>query len=129
MSLHTPIPVQTGRFWACPDNKESPQVLCRDFLKGIAKEKKKEIILSRSVKSDCVDIDCVKFQEDGQCLKQSSLPSKIEEADTRIIPHTHQAALEGFKQFVIRSNVTDVFALLLYYIARFKSVGLKELCL
>ena len=103
MSLHTPKPVQIDRLQACPDNKESLQVLCQYFLKRIAKkkkkrkEKKKEIILSEFVKKVCTDIDCVKCQEYVECLKQSSPTSKIEETDTGMIAHTHQAALEDFK--------------------------------
>ena len=49
------------------------------------------------LKKVCTDIDCVKCQEYGECLKQSSPTSKIEETDTGMIAHTHQAALEDFK--------------------------------
>ena len=104
MSLHTPIPVQIDGFWACPANKESLQLLCQDFLKEIAKGKKKEIILSGSVRSDYVDIDCIKCQEDGQFLKQNILTSKIEETETRIIPHIHQVAMKSFNRLVFKSN-------------------------
>lgn len=49
------------------------------------------------LKKVCTDIDCVKCQEYVECLKQSSPTSKIEETDTGMIAHTHQAALEDFK--------------------------------
>lgn len=67
------------------------------------------------LKKVCTDIDCVKCQEYVECLKQSSPTSKIEETDTGMIAHTHQAALEDFKQFVFESNDEYVFALLVLH--------------
>ena len=53
----------------------------------------------------------------------------IEEADTHIIPHINEALSTEFTRFVVKSNNTDVFVLLLHYTYRFKERGLKELWL
>ena len=53
----------------------------------------------------------------------------LEEADTRIIPHIYYNILNGYKQIVVISNDTDVFALILFYMSLFFDKGIKELWL
>ena len=119
MSLSTPIPAQTDRFWACAVNKEALQILCHDFLKELAKSKNITIVLSVFVRNDIIEIKCIECKPNGQCIEHNDLFSNTEEADTRIIPHLYHAASEGYKHFIAKSNDTDDFALLLFYMGCF----------
>ena len=53
----------------------------------------------------------------------------LEEADTRIIPDIYYNILNGYKQIVVISNDTDVFALILFSMSLFLDKGIKELWL
>ena len=55
--------------------------------------------------------------------------SAIEEADGRMVPHIAKAADYGMERVVILSNDTDVVVLMIHYMNRFLSRGLKELWL
>lgn len=129
MSLNTPIPVQTERFWACPANKESLQSVCQDFLENIAKKKKINVVPSGSVRNYNSIVKCIECALNGLDIERDYLSSNIEEADTRIILHINDALSNEYKRIIVKSNDVDVFALLLHYIIHFKERGLKELWL
>ena len=116
--------MQAERFWACSANKESLQSLCRDFLKGIAKKTKSHIVKSGSVKNDNSIVKCVECKPNGLCIERNDLSSNIEEADARIIPHINDALSNEFTHFIVKSNDTDVFVVLLHYTIHFKERGL-----
>ena len=62
-------------------------------------------------------------------MEQDEPTPRLEEADMRILPHMYHGILHGYKQIIVTSNDSDVFALILFYMPRFLLDGLVELWL
>ena len=65
---------------------------------------------------------------DGDCIPE--LLSWIEEADLRLMVHVEWSApIKKSQRIIVLSNDADTFAILLYHMPHFKSLGVKELWL
>lgn len=129
LSLDTKIPVQIDRFWASPMNKNALQMVSRDFFIQIAVEEKLTVVLSGYVGNSSEEIKCKEYRPDGEFVTRDELTSCLEEADIRLIPHVYHAIINGHTKIIVISNDTDVFVLLLFYMAQYYTNGLKELWL
>ena len=118
--------MQIDRFWASGKNKETLQLLSRQFFKEKSANKSVRIILSGDVADKYGMSPCTEII-DGEEIKEPILNSLIEEADCRIIPHTEKAIINDIERVIIYSNDTYFVAYLLYYVHQFKDLGIKEL--
>ena len=108
-------------------NKEKLQKLSREYFKNVAIQEKIDIVLSGFVSDNNQIYECCQVAHNGAMKEVSCLPSDLEEADTRIIPHINHIVQKSKKRAVVLSNDTDVFALLLHYVHRFIDMGLAEM--
>ena len=118
--------MQIDRFWASGKNKETLQLLSRQFFKEKSANKSVRIILSGYVTDEYGMSPCIEIIE-GEETEKPILNSMIEEADCWIIPHIEKAILNDIERVIIYSNDTDVVVYLLYYVHQFKDLGIKEL--
>ena len=83
--------------------------------------------MSGSVKNDNSIVMFVEYKPNGLCIERNDLSSNIEEADACIIRCINDALSSEFTHFIIKSNDTDGYKLLLHYAIHFKERELKEL--
>ena len=114
------------RFWACGKNKEAIQEISRDFFKSFSSKSQHRIVLSGYVTDSEGVKPCIELYQ-GNLQMYPDLDSKIEEADSRIIPHVEKAVMKGVKRVIVHSNDTDVLVYPLYYIHYFINLGVEEL--
>ena len=69
---------------------------------------------------------CIELHQ-GYPQRYTELDSNIEEADSRIIPHIEKAIMRGVQKVIVLSNDTDVFVLVLYFVAIVVHVVVKVL--
>ena len=122
MNLDSPLPQQVEKFWACDKNKQNLQLLLRQILPNHTRQGQTELISSSMViEGELYPAVTSSGEEIPELL------SWIEEGEPHCIPHIDWAVhVKKAQRVIVLSNDADMFALLIYYMPYFKSVGVKE---
>ena len=96
-------------------NKETLQLLLRQFLTEKSANKSVKIILSCYVIDEYGMSPCIEIIE-GEEIEKPILNSMIEGADCQIIPHIGKAIMNDIERVLIYKNDTDVVVYLLNYV-------------
>ncbi len=122
----TKIPTQMEKFWASATNKVNFQQLFANAMLKMAKEYNVNVVISGTV-LDGEPQPCKAFIDGFEFDDLESLKSKLEEADSRIIPHMNWSITkQNVKNFIILSNDTDVLVLVIHYFRHFKTFGAEK---
>ena len=84
--------MQIDRFWTGGKNKETLQLLSRQFFKGKSANKSVRIILSGYVTGEYGMSPCIEIIE-GEEIEKPIFNCIFEEADCQIMPHIEKATL------------------------------------
>lgn len=125
ISSETPVPVQLEKFWASSTNKQNLQKLVSTEAKIYSSQTIMPLVVSGVILNG--EVLPAQMFTNGEEQSVMELKNSIEEADYRLVPHVEWAAQQNTKRVVLLSNDTDVIAIMLRYIERFKSNGLSEL--
>ncbi len=123
MNKYVPIPQQTDNFWTSAKNKSNLKQVARDIA---IRDVHDTIQILSGMVADNEALPAVVYEQPGGTkVDLPELSDWLEEADSRLIPHTNWAINRGCKRIVVLSNDTDSIVLLLRYAHFFTSNGVK----
>ena len=126
LNLDSPVPPEIRMLWAWYINKESLQILSRNYFLMKGKKKGKNVIL-RGYVTDKNGVCNAQEMINDEIIERDDLNCIEEEVDSRIVIHIACAAKKDFKQLLVLSNDTDVVMYYLDYFHVYKTMNVNKI--
>ena len=125
INLDSPVPSEIKKFWTSSINKETQTIVAIFFITE-ANQARKFIVLSGYVTDNDGSFDRLEMIND-EVNQKADLNCIEEETDPRLILYFADAKAEGFKNFLVLSNDSDIVTYLSAYFDQFETKNVKKI--